>query len=1160
MSIDKKSLRIKELSIGRMPGFRSGMVPLSDLSPNINIITGPNAAGKSTTARAIQKLIWQQDTDQIHIDGQAEIGAEPWTIRIESSRHVVQRKGVDDEMRGIPSAEERNRYMLALHELIKDDGEDLAERIIRESVGGYDPDRAGEELNYNDRISTTGTGQYKTYSEAEKAVRESKESQKKIKEEEQKLSTLYRQREEAEEAAKKAALYDLAAQKLKAEKAYQELSGQKSQFPEVLGKAHGEELKRVQEIESEIAGAKESIRAAEINIGECRNQLKRLDIPETGVSEMDLNDLEHRTKKISDLETEIADLEAERKKLEKSRDEALRQIGKDVSPEEWTGLNLDEIGDLDQFLQEAHRVAGEKRILEKEFDELENESQPVTGDRDQINQGITSLAQWLKEVPKGQKFPSWVIISIAVLAVGSAAAGYMIPLAGLIGLIIILVIAVYGLMLLRNKDDHQKEEFLAENYEKTGLTLPEAWNPERVAERLDGLTSELKEVIWQERIHQRLDHKKDRLKDLSGRTEQVQQQADVLKNRLSAMPDLPFDEPVSYTELAVFIKYVQQWQTVHSELVSLLEKLGERKEQFRRELETISNLIKKYTAEEIVDSAQAVAAYRSLKKQEEQRLKNEEEIGRQRKTIETQQDFFTRKQEELSEIYGKFGLPVGEKEKLRQLLDQLDEYNRVDKEFDIARREFSKAQRAMEEHSLFEQEHHRIEELSPDQVAETQQMLAEKAELVNSLRDEIAEIEAKVNAVKSGSSLEKALKDRGEAVEGLKELYQENLSSITGQLLVDELKEQMREQNRPKVFKEANRLFNRITKGRYELEIDEKETPDFRAYDTVEKIGRSLDELSSGTRIQLLMAVRLAFVEMQESVVRLPILADELLANSDDVRARAIIEALTEISREGRQVFYFTAQGDEVSKWESYLKTNGTVDHKVYRLTGERSKAGYKAPKPERDSFTFVKNVPEPGLLSYKQYGKTLNVPGFNPLSEDPEQLHLWYLMDDPDLLYKAHSSGIEYWGAFKSYLDEGGVIKGLDEKEIKKIEEKADLLERYLQLYRQGRPRPIDRSVLEESGSVSDSFIDAVSEKLKELNGNPAELLAALRNSEVSGFRTNKMEDLENYFLEQEYLDAREPMDSDSLRVALQAYISNLELSVKEAERFLERLNSGEN
>ena len=203
MSNDKNHSKLMSYLFEGCPVFDPEWRPLNDFSPNINIITGPNAAGKSTTARAIQKLIWQQDTDRIQIDGDAEIGNEPWTIRIDTNRHVVQRRGVDDEMSGIPSAEGQNRYMLALHELIKDDGEDLAQRIIRESVGGYDPDRAGEELKYGNGVSTTGTKQYKAYSEAEKAVRESKENQKKIKKEEQKLSDLYRQNE-AEKAVKKA--------------------------------------------------------------------------------------------------------------------------------------------------------------------------------------------------------------------------------------------------------------------------------------------------------------------------------------------------------------------------------------------------------------------------------------------------------------------------------------------------------------------------------------------------------------------------------------------------------------------------------------------------------------------------------------------------------------------------------------------------------------------------------------------------------------------------------------------------------------------------------------------------------------------------------------------------------------------------------------------
>ena len=61
-------------------------------------------------------------------------------------------------------------------------------------------------------------------------------------------------------------------------------------------------------------------------------------------------------------------------------------------------------------------------------------------------------------------------------------------------------------------------------------------------------------------------------------------------------------------------------------------------------------------------------------------------------------------------------------------------------------------------------------------------------------------------------------------------------------------------------------------------------------------------------------AVRVAFLEQDESA-RLPLLLDETLGTSDDGRAGAIIDSVIEIAREGRQVFYFTAQHDEVGKW-----------------------------------------------------------------------------------------------------------------------------------------------------------------------------------------------------------------------------------------------------
>jgi len=84
----------------------------------------------------------------------------------------------------------------------------------------------------------------------------------------------------------------------------------------------------------------------------------------------------------------------------------------------------------------------------------------------------------------------------------------------------------------------------------------------------------------------------------------------------------------------------------------------------------------------------------------------------------------------------------------------------------------------------------------------------------------------------------------------------------------------------------------------------------------------SLDRLSAGTRVQLLLSVRLAFIEQQEQGYRLPIILDETLANSDDEKAEQIMHAVLEICRNDRQVFYCTAQMDELDKWKQTIDSD----------------------------------------------------------------------------------------------------------------------------------------------------------------------------------------------------------------------------------------------
>ena len=143
---------VKHLSIQKIPGFPSGISAYKDFATNINIIAGPNASGKSSTARVLKQLIWPNNTDGVFAEGSAEIQNEKWDVKIDSKSVKVQRQGVEDKFPGIPAFETSKRYDLALHELVKDEDEDIAIEILRQSSGGYNLDEARNNLSYSKNL------------------------------------------------------------------------------------------------------------------------------------------------------------------------------------------------------------------------------------------------------------------------------------------------------------------------------------------------------------------------------------------------------------------------------------------------------------------------------------------------------------------------------------------------------------------------------------------------------------------------------------------------------------------------------------------------------------------------------------------------------------------------------------------------------------------------------------------------------------------------------------------------------------------------------------------------------------------------------------------------------------------------------------------------
>lgn len=1148
---------LKDLSIYKMPGFPQGLKSLNDLATNINIIAGANASGKSSTARVIQQLLWRDNTKGLNAEGSVILDRDTWEIKIDSEKTLVQRNGNDDEMTGLPPAEGHHRYMLSLHKLVEGEENDLADEIARQSIGGYDLDAIHKKLEFSSKPRNKSANEFKQVSEAGKKYKKVRDQQRELKKEEENLFYLKEEQEKAQHAARLSDFYDKVSDYLKEKLEFNRLTEQMAKFPDSMRKLTGEEYKNIQDFESQIEKAQKNLELARNEIEKSQIVIEKLTIPEEGTGDKTIAEIEKRLDQLTKLENNIKESEGRIARLKSAESIALKSIDHSIDPLQWKGIRIDDVNGLDKMLQDANQVLGEKEYLLSEIKYLEEEAKNLEKEdqkSEKITQAIKTLGEWLKEPAGITSIPMQVIVLISLLGIATAILTLFVGWPGLFGLVFIVAVFLYAYF-SQNKVSNtltlRKNDFI-----KSGLTPPSQWNPEYVAERIEELIEKLKEFMQAERITQKSKDCKDKLLKLQNRIDQINSKRNEWIKRIQSAPGFPETNSNDFSSMYWFLTQVKKWQEAYIDRESLQAEKKKLEEEYKNELKKINVLFEKSNFEATDDSAGGKAIFSELKRQDSERKDHTLLIEQKKEKIDEQKEIIKRNEQKLSSIYDTLDIDGDDKEKVKDLVIQLDDYKQKSKEHYAAEQAFSEKDRLLREHSLYDDYEQKIQTISIDQAQEISQKNKNTANQLESIQKQITAIETRVQDKKKGHELEDVLSEKEEALYQLEQLYENNLSSATGDLIISQLKKETQNQNRPRVFKRANEIFNKITNGRYELLLEEKEGTNFRAYDTVLRLGQNLSELSTGTRVQLLLSVRLAYVETVESAIKLPLLADELLANSDDERAQAIIESLIEISREGRQVFYFTAQVDEIGKWMRFLNEQTDLEHKIIQLNGGTNDSFiYGEFKPHLDSISLTQHIPPPDGKNHEEYGKIIPKQPFNLLTQNCSEISLWYLIEDVDLLFSCLKRGIKTWGQLESFYRNKGRIQNFDESKFNKVQNKVELLKRFQELYRRGRPLPIDRNILENSAVISDSFIDKVADKLNELNGEPKTLLQALMNGEIPRFRVDNVNQLEQYLIAEGYIDDQETLETEEILINLQAFISNSEMEEKDAERFLNRV-----
>jgi len=170
---------------------------------------------------------------------------------------------------------------------------------------------------------------------------------------------------------------------------------------------------------------------------------------------------------------------------------------------------------------------------------------------------------------------------------------------------------------------------------------------------------------------------------------------------------------------------------------------------------------------------------------------------------------------------------------------------------------------------------------------------------------------------------QRAMHRRAGAAHALREL----LVLRTARLLLEaEMVEYARE-NRSTVLTRAEGLFSRLTLGKYRalsVGLGERELVAMRGDERVK-----VTELSSGTRAQLYLALRLASLESSLNAPDpLPLVLDDLLVEFDEDRAVAAFEILGEVAQK-TQILYFTHLARDVEAAHDAIRGGRVFTHRL---------------------------------------------------------------------------------------------------------------------------------------------------------------------------------------------------------------------------------------
>ncbi len=1148
---NEEIFRFNSLRLQKMPGIDPPGFNINDLAPGVNIIHGPNAAGKTTVARALNLLLWPESdlAEKSLVSASFSLGAEEgWFVKLETGKREFEYSGTPGAGIELPPGEQADRYNLPLHQLLQEEttNESFAELIVREMFGGYNISAAVEELGFGSSIKGINNAK-KAARKAHKKTLKAQEKLKNLKREQNELQRLKEKEKTAVQARRHVECLEQVINWFEVKQEFEAAQLELDRFPDVMEKVTGREIDELERLEKRIDELEDEIEEAKQIIEKNKKILDELKFPYDEPVGDRVAEIEERCEKIKELERDIEKVEGDLSEAKEGRRNEEKNLFENLDISSLEKIDGAGYGELEEFARRAEKIRNELDTLEN-FSDILEEKNVVDSSSDELKKGCGLLEGWLAhpspengEAPASYRYS--LVVSMVVIAVLSGIAGSLIHPAFWAGLAILFVLYWYGWP-SGESDRNSMRPAIERQYRELGLEIqPERWEETAVRDTLNKLYTCRAGVVVRELKTNEWQRHQDRYQDLRTQWKKIENQREEYIKKYGFAPE------TGDRTLFILFNRLSRWQDCDKNVRGLEKKLETKKEHLQKKISRVNKEFVLWELPEGQDGPEVNRFLTIVKSRNETFKETTRELDLAREKLEKAGSELPDRQKEFENLFRELDLQPGDEAGLRQLCEQRGDYRECRENISGKKSVVENERDKMEQMDEFDPKY---KNSSAEELKEKLSEHRQEAERLEEIRKKITTIERDINAAKEGYELEDALADEERKFDRLEEYFEENCRKKVGTVLGEYIQQVNTEQGLPVVYKYAREILADMTAGRCVLVVDQGEPPSFRVKDARTAESKSLQELSSGTKVQVLMAVRLAFVEHGEKRTRFPVYMDETLANTDDERARVIIRSALRLAAAGRQVFYFTAQGDEVARWKAVARQQ-SEPVKVIDLVEERNLELAGAVEiPESFEFEFdVESELPSKQLSHAKYGEELKVPPVDPY-RGINSIHLWYLIEDVELLDRLLTLQIKTWGQLENLLELGSQDV-IDEARAKKIKQMASALEEFIECRKRGMNCPVDRVVLESSGAVTESFIDEVSELAAKYNGDPEKIIAGLENSEVSGFRSTKIEELEEYLEEEDYIDRRDPLAPEIVRAAM---ISALDPEVfDEPEKVVDRL-----